>query len=331
MTIFDIHFLQDIYLYLFFIVPILLFLYIKQENKKNIKMLIWEDIKKIYGKNNLYFYIKVTLIFLILSIFILLLSDPNKINIKQDVKKNGIDIVLVLDVSKSMEAVDLKPNRIEKAKEVISDFIEKQKTNRVWLVVFAWKPYSSIPLTFDYGILIESLENISTDSLNQNVSWLEWTAVWDALLLWKNLFKKEEAREKVIILLTDWDANKWVDPIVVSKLLAEEKIKIYTIWIGWKNWGIIEVNNWFFSQKVNVPPLNEWPLKEIAKNTDWYFFRATDNETIEKIFLKLEELEKNDIEIKVIKNSSDYYNPFIYLLIFMISILLLLETKRVKN
>ena len=82
---------------------------------------------------------------------------------------------------------------------------------------------------------------------------------------------------------------------------------------------------------MNIPALNEWPLKEIAKNTDWYFFRATDNETIEKIFSKLEELEKNDIEVKIIKSSSDYYNPFIYLLIFMIWVLLFLEIKRVKN
>lgn len=330
MQIFDIHFLQPLYFYGFILVPIFLYLYIRQQKKSALKINFHTDLQEVFWRNNFLFSIKLLLIFLILSIFILLLSDPHKANIKQNITKNWIDIVLALDISKSMEATDLKPSRLEKAKETIISFIEKQKTNRVWLIVFAGKPISSVPLTFDYNILTETLENLSTDTLNQNVNWLDWTAIGDSLLMSKNLFGTW-AREKTIILLTDWDANRWVDPIITSKLLGEEKIKIYTIWIGSSEGWFIEVQQWSFRQKMKIPALNATSLKEIAKNTSGFFFRATDNSTLEKIFDKLEELEKNDIEVNIVKNFNDYYPPFVYTLLALIMWLLILEIRKPKT
>ena len=330
MQIFDIHFLQPLYFYGFILVPIFLYLYIRQQKKSALKINFHTDLQEVFWRNNFLFSIKLLLIFLILSIFILLLSDPHKANIKQNITKNWIDIVLALDISKSMEATDLKPSRLEKAKETIISFIEKQKTNRVWLIVFAGKPISSVPLTFDYNILTETLDNLTTDTLNQNVNWLDWTAIGDSLLMSKNLFGTW-AREKTIILLTDWDANRWVDPIITSKLLGEEKIKIYTIWIGSNEGWFIEVQQWSFRQKMKIPALNATSLKEIAKNTSGFFFRATDNSTLEKIFDKLEELEKNDIEVNIVKNFNDYYPPFVYTLLALIMWLLILEIRKPKT
>ena len=330
MQIFDIHFLQPIYFYGFILVLVFTYFYLSQQKKSIWKINFSDDLKEVFWNNNILLYVKLALIFLILSTFVLLLADPNKANIKQNITKNGIDIVLALDISKSMEASDLKPNRLEKAKETIVNFIKKQKTNRVWLIVFAGKPLSSVPLTFDYNILTETLESLTTDTLNQNVNWLDWTAIWDSLLMWKNLFWTG-AREKSLILLTDWDANRWVDPVIASKLLADEQIKIYTIGIWSKTWWLIEIQNWLFKQQVKIPPLNAASLKEIANNTSGYFFRATDNNTLEKIFEKLQELEKNDIEVKVVKSFSEYYYPFTYTLILLIFSLLFLEIRRVKT
>lgn len=343
MQIWELHFLSPIFIYL---IPIIIILFLGFEyflfRKKDVKLNIWNDLKKSWF-NNYFYYFRLFLIICIFVIFSIILANPNKANIEKHIKKNWIDIVLALDISKSMEAVDLKPNRIEKAKESISKFIEKQKTNRVWLVVFAWKPISSVPLTFDYNILVENLKNLTTDSLNQNIRWLSWTAIWDALLMSKNLFnqnkdsnknkdkKAKQNREKVIILLTDWDANVWVDPVVASKLLSEEKIRVFTIWIWSLKWWTIKVNNWFFQQTAKIPPLNSTALKKIAKNTNWYFFRATDNNSIDKIFNKLDELEKNDIEVNVTKNMENYYEIFINILIILIWILLFLEIRKVKN
>lgn len=330
MDIYWIHFLKEIYLYSIFVIPFILYFFYKKERNKAIKLNIfnWNEVRNIFS--NFFIYIKLIIISFILLLFIIIISDPNIEKVDSKVKKNWIDIIIVLDISKSMEANDLKPSRIEKSKKSILKFLEKQKTNRVWLILFAWKPISSIPLTFDYNILTEVIENLTTDSLNQNYNWMDWTAVWDALLLAKQGFK-DINRDKSIILLTDWDANKWVDPVIASKVLAEEWIKIYPIWIGSKKGWIVEVNNWFFNQKMNIPALKEWPLIQIANNTNWFFFRATDNNTIEKIFKKLEQLEKNNIEVKVIKNYVEYYNIFIYLLIIFISSLLFLEIRRVKN
>ncbi len=327
MQIFNIHFLAPEYFLLFLFLPIFLYFFIKNIYKKSIETNLLKDINNIFWNFSLFLYFKIFLIFSILSVFILLLSDPNKSNIDKNIKKNWIDIVIALDISISMEAIDLKPNRLEKAKETIKKFIKAQKTNRVWLILFAGKPLSSIPLTFDYNIIDEILSGVSTKTLNQYIRGLDWTAIWDALLMSKNLFKSKEKREKVIILLTDWDANRWVEPVLASKLLAEEKIKVYSIWIGSDKWWIIKT--WWFLTK--IPPLKTSKLKEVSKNTWWYFFRATDDYSLEKIFKKLEELEKKDIEINIKKSFSEYYNIFIYTLIILISILFLSEIRRVKN
>lgn len=338
----NIHFLEKQYFLLFFVV-ILIIIYLYYINKKNTKKIHFlDDLQKIYWKINYNFIFRISLITLILSLFIILLANPNKINVSEKIKKNWIDIVFALDISKSMEASDLKPTRIEAAKKILKNFIKKLKTDRVWLVVFAWKPLNSIPLTFDYNILDETLDNLTTDSLNQNVAWLNWTAVWDAILISKKLFKtnfplnnitnqenkKEGKREKIIIVLTDWDSNKWINPVLVAKLLKKEKIKIYTIWIGSKNGWILKFKVGPFMHQTRIPPLKEAPLKEISKITNWEFFRATDNKSFENIFRELEKLEKNDIEVKIVKNVKDFYELFWWILLFLIFILFLYENRK---
>jgi Ca-activated chloride channel family protein len=186
------------------------------------------------------------------------------------------------------------------------------------MVVFAWKPFTSIPLTFDYNIISETLNRLSTKDIQSN-----WTAIWDAILMSKTLFKednKEEKleREKVIILLTDWDANVWVDPKIAAISAWEKKIKIYTIWIWSEKWWYIVYDVWPFKQKQKIPPLNDKDLKYIASSTNWKYFRADTNRTFEAIFKELQKLEKNDIEVKIKKKYSNYYENFVYSLIFLI-------------
>jgi Ca-activated chloride channel family protein len=205
-------------------------------------------------------------------------------------------------------------------------------------VVFAWKPFVSIPLTFDYSILTETIENISTNNINQGYNALNWTAVWDAIIMGETLFSEqecpfwfwencekhypEENREKVIILLTDWDANTWIDPKIASLDAKDKWIKIYTIWIWSEKWWEMIYYNWLFEQKVQIPPLNWEALQEIAKITSWEFFRATDNNSLKNIFEYLEKLEKKDIEIEVKKEYSTYYEKFVFILMTLLWIFL---------
>ena len=318
----DIEFVKKWYFLLFLFVPIILYFFNKKQ-KDGVDFIFLDDIKEIFKSSLYIYYIKIILLFLILINFILIIANPNTTNVSENIKKNGIDIVIALDISWSMEAEDLKPNRIESAKSVINGFIENLKTDRLWLVVFAWRPFTSIPLTFDYNILKETISRLWTENINQQKRWLNWTAIWDAILMWKTLFSKKEEdkeREKVIILLTDWDANSWVDPVLAWLSAKKEWIKIYTIWIWNEKWWLITYNNWPFKQQVKVPPLNDKALKQIAKDTNWEYFRAVDNNAFNEIFNNLQKLEKNDIEVDIKKDYREYYDPFLYILIMLLGL-----------
>jgi len=333
----NIEFLNKWYFALILLIPIILYYFYKQDSKW-INFLYFSELKKIFNKNNIKFYLKNILVVVILLNFILILANPNTTNVSEKVKKNGIDIVIALDISWSMDAEDLKPSRIEAAKNVINNFIWNLKTDRLGLVVFAWKPFTSIPLTFDYNILKETIARLWTKNINQQKRWLNWTAIWDAILMSKTLFKapKDESvedykkREKVIILLTDWDANVWVDPVLAWLSAKKNWIKIYTIWIWSKNGGYITYNVWPFKQKAKIPPLNDAKLKEIAKDTWWVYFRADNNYTFKRIFDELQKLEKNDINIEIKKEYKEYYDIFIYTLVFFLTIFSFLMIKNLE-
>jgi len=319
----QITFLNPEYFWGLLLIPIILYFFYKREKQKTIFFTYISSVKKVWSKKNIKFYLSLFLLFLILINFIIILANPNITNISKKIKKNGIDIVVVLDVSGSMEANDLQPNRLEVAKSVINNFVDKLKSDRLWLVVFAWKPFTSIPLTFDYNILKETISRLKTDTINQQKRSLNWTAVWDAILMAKTLFKnekKDENREKVIILLTDWDANVWVDPVLAWLSAKKENIKIYAIWIWSKKWWFISYNVWPFVQKQRISPLNDKYLKKIASDTNWLYFRAENNNTFKLIFDELSKLQKDDIEIEVQKEYSEYYDYFIYSLIILILI-----------
>ncbi len=326
----NITFLNPEYFWGLLLIPIILYFFYKKE-KSWISFINLNDTKKIFKKNNYKFYLKIILLWLILVNFIIILSNPHKINISEKIDKDWIDIVIAIDVSRSMQATDLKPNRLEAAKKVVDWFIKNLKTDRVGLVVFAGKPFISIPLTFDYNILSETINRLDTDTINQQKRWLSWTAIWDAILMSKILFTSsiEKAplnpplegkipREKVIILLTDWDSNIWIDPKIAWTLSWEYWIKIYTIWIWSEKWWYITHQVWLFLQKQKIPPLNYKDLQYISKITDWKFFRADSNTVFEDIFKELQLLEKSEIEVDIKKNYKNLYDVFIYSLILLI-------------
>lgn len=318
-------FLEPNFLYLFFLV-VVLFLYFFIGKKYISSNIIRKNFtKKISSKFILVF---------ILFLFVILLSTPALKNYKQKEKKVWIDIVVVMDLSYSMKADDLKPNRLEASKSILSDFIDNVKTHRVWLVLFSRKPFVSIPLTFDYWILKESINNLSVNTVSNNNPELMWTNIWGALLMASNLFKKEESldREKVIILLTDWDANVWSDPKTVAKFLWENNIKVFSIWIWWTSWSKIEV--WWSFWGVlyqHIPPITPEKLIEISSITNAKAYFAYDNNSLENIFNDLDKLNKNEIEIyKTI--AYKYFSQYIILLImFFIFVFYLLNFYKVNT
>ncbi len=153
---------------------------------------------------------------------------------------------------------------------------------------------------------------------------LWWTSIWDALLSAKNLFREKD-REKVVILLTDWESNQWVNPLASALALEEENIKVYTIWVWSKEWWYINYKIWSFTRKEYVPPLNDKTLKEIARLTKAKYFRASDDAEFKRIFESLEALEKSDIEVEVKKNYKEKYQFLAYLLSFLIFCFILVK------
>ena len=314
-----------------------LILFLKYE-KQAIVFNFLDDVKFVFRDTKFNFYAKIILFWIVFMLFFYMFAYPYKKFTSKEINKNWIDIVLTLDISTSMNAQDLKPSRLEAAKKIINQFLWKLKNDRVWLVVFAWKPFVSLPLTFDYNIVKETIKNLNTNIIDQN--YFNWTAIWDALLMAKNLFTNKKSlltssesssdlkhRTKVVILLTDGDANKWVDPILAAQYLKKHWIKVYTIWIGSKKGWIIPYQVWPFTQYVRIPPLKETTLRKIAQITNGRFFRATDNESLRKIFDEISKLEKSKIKIKKNILHELYLEPFFLAIIILITALAIFRFK----
>jgi len=288
-------------------------------------------LKEVFKNNTIYYKIYFILLFFIFVFILLIFSKPVITDTLEKNMKNWIDVQIVMDISYSMIAEDLKPNRLTVAKDVILDFLDKIQTDRVWIIIFAWKTFTSLPLNFDYNIVKKIVEKISVDTINQRYTHMQWTAVWDALILAADTFDDKEDREKVIILLTDWEANKWINPLVALKYIQDENpdIKVYTIWIWWdKETSITITNNIWQKQVLPIWWVDEKTLKTIAKWTNWKYFRAKDKETFKEIFEEISKLEKKEIISETIKINKEKYTYFLYILIFLFLIFLFMKDKK---
>jgi len=331
MTLWNITFLYPavflLWIAAFFLV---LFLYFKKWNTS--RFAGFSDLEKAYWSNAISHKIYYLLIFLISFVFITILAHPVEYSIEEKIEKNGIDIELVLDLSYSMIAEDLKPNRLEVAKWVLQEFVSNLEADRVWLVLFSGKPFTSVPLTFDYAFLKEYIWDIAIETIDRNYRWLWWTAIWDALVVAYDRLKDAEGREKVIILITDGEANAGLDPLVALRLLKDNNIRTYTIWVWWTEDTFITVlDERWFTQKVAVWWVDEDTLMKIANETGWKYFEATSKDALSRIFTSISELEKKEIEVDVIQNKKDRYEPFVWALVFLFILLLgLIYKKHIK-
>ncbi len=303
---------------------ICVYLFVRHEQHITLPESHTQILRSSFGIGKIAHYLRIMLVISIGIILSIIIAWPYKLWSDIKIKKDGIDIVVVMDVSWSMDFQDFKPSRLELAKSTLRDFVSEISSDRIGLIVFAWKPISSQPLTFDYPIVDETIYSLSTDIINQNVTGLSGTNIWDALLLAKSLFDTPD-REKVVILLTDGDANNGADPILSAQVLAESNITIYPIGIWKDSPSEIMVNNWFFSQKQTIPALNINSLKQIANKTDGVFFKAWDSNTLKQIFEKLKQLQTSEITTQVKRYKTDSPEPFVYLVILLLWILVFIE------
>jgi Ca-activated chloride channel homolog len=258
-----------------------------------------------------------------LLLFIFALARPQLLNTYQVEEQKGMDILLTLDISGSMASIDFKPkNRLEVAKEVIAAFIEKRKTDRLGLVIFAATSYTKCPLTIDYDILKFYLQETELGELEDG------TALGMALATSVNRIQNSGAKTKIIILLTDGVNNRGeIDPRDAAKMARDFNIKVYTIGVGTRGEAPYPVVDSFGRQQyvmVNVE-IDEALLQEIAKTTGGMYFRATDRNSLRNIFNEIDRWEKTKIKIKTYYETTEL---FPYFLALGLLLLFLVETAR---
>jgi Ca-activated chloride channel homolog len=241
----------------------------------------------------------------------------------QTQKKELLDIEIVFDLSNSMLAEDIKPSRIDVARSVLKDFVAQAKEVRIGIILFAGKPFTSTPLTSDTLFLEEFVSQLKIETINQSHFDMSGTAIWDGLLLASvNLVKekKPDTKEQVIILMTDGEANKWIDPLLALKKVKQDDIKVYTIGV-WKdeNTSIVLADSFSgFPQTIPVGPVDEETLKKISSETGGKYYRADSEKNLREIFRDIASLERSEIQYQT-SNTHISLRPYI---LFCISLLL---------
>lgn len=262
------------------------------------------------------------LLTLVFTLMVIAIARPQKTNEKVEQWTEGIDIMLVMDISQSMQIEDFKPNRLEAAKEVANDFIDGRFQDRIGIVIFSGDAYSLSPLTTDYDLLKSYIEDIEFEMIENR-----GTAIGSALAVATNRMRESESKSKVLILLSDGDNTAGnIDPITAANLATAYNIKMYSIAIGKE--GKVPFGKDFFGRPRMVDnTMDETTLREIARIGEGEFFRVGDNEALEKVFKLIDTYEKAEIQETRYKDTQDYYrNYLMWALVFFVLWMLLKST-----
>ena len=263
-----------------------------------------------------------------LSFFILALARPQSGREQYKHKSEGLDIMLVLDTSISMRAMDFtikgkRRDRLYVVKQVVGEFITKRYDDRIGMVVFGTHAFAQSPLTLDHDVLLTYLSGVEIGMAG------EATALGDALGVAINRIKDLQTKDKVIIMLTDGEntAGK-LDPIEVAKIAKVLGVRIYTIGVG--SDGLVPVPSPFGYQQAQVS-LDEKTLREISKITEGQYFRASSTEALLKVYNTIDTLEKTEKEIEVFRNYEERYSLFLWPGLFFLVLELLMGMTRFRR
>jgi Ca-activated chloride channel homolog len=238
---------------------------------------------------------------------IVALARPQSISSRQNVSTEGIDIVLLLDISGSMLAEDFTPNRIEAAKQVAEDFIDGRQNDRIGLVIFSGVSFTQCPLTTDYTVLKHLLSQVKNGMV------VDGTAIGMAIANGVNRLKDSKAKSKVMILLTDGVNNRGeIDPLTAAKIAATYGIRIYTVGVGAQGEAPYPVQTPFGIRRQLIPAdLDEKSLSTIAEMTGGKYFRATDNEKLKAIYKEIDKMERTKIQVTAYKRYTELYDTWL--------------------
>ncbi len=318
----DITFGQPWFFALFALLPLLLIWYIFKNNKQQGSIIISDATAKgLSSWKNTFRHLPFLLRLLALSCIIIALAKPQTKNEQQQAEGEGVDIVLCLDVSGSMTAQDFQPNRLEAAKAVAADFVNRRTTDRIGVVIFAGESFTQCPLTTDHRVLLSAIDNIHNGLLEDG------TAIGSGLGTGVDRLRTSKSKSKVIILLTDGENNGGlIDPKTAKEIAKAFRIKVYTIGVGTDGYAPQPVNTPLGVQMQNTKvTIDERLLKEIANETGGKYFRAKDNAGLAKIYEDIDTLEKTKVEISTLTRFTEKFFPFVIGALFFILLEVLLR------
>jgi len=261
-----------------------------------------------------------------ISLIIVALARPQSSTSGTNISIEGIDIVIALDVSGSMLARDLTPDRLEASKNVAMEFIGGRPGDRMGLVVFSGEAFTQVPLTTDHSILLNMFKGIKSGMIQDG------TAIGDGLATAVNRLRESKAISKVIILLTDGVNNAGsVDPMTAAEIARVFGIRVYTIGVGTYGNAPYPVQTPFGIQLRDMKvEIDEALLKQIADQTGGEYYRATSNQKLESIYKEIDELEKSKIDVTEFKSKHEEFLPLVILSLLFLAIEFLLKTTTLR-
>ena len=262
---------------------------------------------------------------IVFSLVVIVLARPQTHNSWGSRTVEGIDIMLAMDVSTSMLAEDLKPNRMEAAKDVANEFISGRPTDNIGLTIFAGEAFTQCPMTTDHASLLRLLQDTRTDIAARGLI-DDGTAVGMGLANAVSRLKDSKSKSKVVILLTDGSNNMGdISPMTAAEIAKSYGIRVYTIGVGTNKVAPYPMPVAGGVQYVNIPvEIDTQTLRDIAQTTDGNFYRATNNAELKKIYRDIDKLEKSKFNVKHFAKRYEAYQPFALaaLLILLVEILL---------
>ncbi len=316
----NITFANPEYLWLLLVIPLLVVFYILRQQKTS-PSLTFSSVKQlrdIPGSVRPYLrHILFAFRMIIIALLVLIFARPQSTDYWEDVSTEGIDIVLVMDISSSMLARDFKPDRLEAAKNVATEFISGRPYDRMGLVIFSGESFTQCPLTTDHAVMINLMREMQSGMIEDG------TAIGLGLATAVNRIKDSEAKSKVIILLTDGVNNMGeIAPVTAAEIAKTLGVRVYTIGVGSRGMAPYPVQTAAGLRYRNMQvEIDEDVLQEIAGMTGGKYFRATDNESLNKIYAEIDTLEKSKISVQEYSRKREEHMP----LAIIITALLLLE------
>ncbi|MFU8842740.1 MAG: vWA domain-containing protein [Bacteroidales bacterium] len=323
-------FVRPEYFYLLVVIPLLGLYYWYKHVKGHAEIQISDTGSFEAQKGSLkkyLFYLTYVFRLLAIGLLIVALARPQSSSSRQDVTIEGIDIVMALDISGSMLAMDLKPDRLEAAKEIAAEFISGRPDDRFGLVIFSGETFTQAPLTTDHTVVKNLFKDIKSGMIEDG------TAIGDGLATSVSRLKDSKAVSKVVILLTDGVNNMGsVDPLTAAEIAKLYGIRVYTVGVGTTGTAPFPVRTPFGMQTQYVEvTIDEELLQQVSEMTNGRYFRATSNQKLRDVYREIDQLEKSKIDVTEFTRRKEEFFPFALLALIILTLEILLRNTVFKT